>query len=76
MLGWALLTLVFAVADNQLNGFHSGPFVTAILTNIYLAKFFHWETGYFNTLGGFPIEKLSYINDKNGRGKANNNISM
>ena len=63
MLGWALLTLVFAVADNQINGFHSGPFVTAILTNIYLAKFFHWETGYFNTLGRFPIEKIlcSYI---------------
>lgn len=50
MLGWALLTIVFAVASHQINGFHAGPYVTAILTNIYLAKFFAWETGYFNTL--------------------------
>jgi len=61
MLGWALLTIVFAKADHDINGFHAGPYVTAFLTNIYLAKFFKWETGYFNTLditldrGGFYL---------------------
>ena len=59
MLGWALLTLVFAIADYQLNGFHAGPFVTAILTNIYLAKFFMWETGYFNTLD-ITLDRAGY----------------
>jgi hypothetical protein len=40
---------------------YAGPYVTAFLTNIYLAKFFAWETGYFNTLditldrGGFYL---------------------
>ena len=38
MLGWALLTIVFAKADHDINGFHAGPYVTAFLTNIYLAK--------------------------------------
>jgi len=59
MLGWALLTLVFAFADYQLNGFHAGPFVTAFLTNIYLAKFFLWETGYFNTLD-ITLDRAGY----------------
>ena len=59
MLGWALLTIVFAIADLQLNGFHAGPFVTAILTNIYLAKFFMWETGYFNTLD-ITLDRAGY----------------
>ena len=59
MLGWALLTLVFAIADHNLNGFHPGPYVTAILTNIYLAKFFAWETGYFNTLD-ITLDRAGY----------------
>ena len=59
MLGWALLTIVFAIADFHLNGFHAGPFVTAILTNIYLAKFFAWETGYFDTLD-ITLDRAGY----------------
>ena len=59
MLGWALLTIVFAIADYYINGFHAGPFVTAILTNIYLAKFFAWETGYFDTLD-ITLDRAGY----------------
>jgi hypothetical protein len=59
MLGWALLTLVFAIADYQINGFNAGPFVTAILTNIYLCKFFAWETGYFQTLD-ITLDRAGY----------------
>lgn len=51
MMGWALLVLVFAIAESQKNsGFSPGMWTNAILINIYLFKFFYWETGYFNTL--------------------------
>ena len=50
MMAWPLLVLIFCIADLQTNGFNLGPIVHALLTNVYLAKFFYWETGYFNTL--------------------------
>jgi len=50
MMAWAMLVLVFCKVDLDQNGFHIGPVVHALLINIYLAKFFYWETGYFNTL--------------------------
>lgn len=50
MMAWAMLVLVFCKVDVDQNGFHIGPVVHALLINIYLAKFFYWETGYFNTL--------------------------
>ena len=50
MMGWALLVLNFAIASQKLNGFNVGSIVNAILINLYLLKFFYWETGYFNTL--------------------------
>ena len=49
-MAWAMLVLVFCKVDLDQNGFHIGPVVHALLINIYLAKFFYWETGYFNTL--------------------------
>ena len=50
MMAWAMLVLVFCKVDVDQNGFNIGPVVHALLINIYLAKFFYWETGYFNTL--------------------------
>ena len=50
MMGWALLVLNFAIASQKLNDFNVGSIVNAILINLYLLKFFYWETGYFNTL--------------------------
>ena len=59
MMGWALLVINFAIASCQLNGFKLGPVVNALLINIYLLKFFHWETGYFNTLD-ITLDRAGY----------------
>lgn len=59
MMGWALLVIVFCVADLQTNGFNAGPIVHATLINIYLLKFFYWETGYFNTLD-ITLDRAGY----------------
>jgi len=59
MMGWAILTLNFAIASTQLNGFKLAPIVNAFLINIYLLKFFYWETGYFNTLD-ITLDRAGY----------------
>ena len=59
MMGWALLVLNFAIASLQLNGFNFGPIVNAVLINLYLLKFFYWETGYFNTLD-ITLDRAGY----------------
>jgi len=59
MMGWAILVINFAIASIQLNGFKLGPLVNALLINIYLFKFFHWETGYFNTLD-ITLDRAGY----------------
>ena len=59
MMGWALLVLNFAIASIQLNGFSLGPLVNAGLINLYLLKFFYWETGYFNTLD-ITLDRAGY----------------
>ncbi|KAF4532582.1 hypothetical protein B566_EDAN010043 [Ephemera danica] len=50
MMAWQLLCLAFFIAEYQRSGFSPGSLVTISLQTIYLAKFFYWETGYFNTL--------------------------
>ena len=53
MLGWALLPIVFCILSVNLHGFNEGSWgiiVSCVLINIYLLKFFWWETGYFLTL--------------------------
>ena len=59
MMGWALLVLNFSIASIQLNGFSLGPLVNAGLINLYLLKFFYWETGYFNTLD-ITLDRAGY----------------
>lgn len=49
-MAWPLLVLIFCIADFLKNGFSFPPLTHAVLVNVYLAKFFYWETGYFNTL--------------------------
>merc|ERR1712198_798509 len=58
-MGWALLVLNFAIASQKLNGFNVGSIVNAILINLYLLKFFYWETGYFNTLD-ITLDRAGY----------------
>jgi len=59
MLGWALLVINFAVVAVQLHGFSLAYVVNAFLINIYLLKFFYWETGYFNTLD-ITLDRAGY----------------
>ena len=62
MMGWALLHVVFCVAGIRLHGFTDasmGQAVNATLINIYLLKFFYWETGYFNTLD-ITLDRAGY----------------
>lgn len=59
MMGWALLVAIFCVAGIQMNGMNLGPIVNACLINIYLLKFFYWETGYFNTLD-ITLDRAGY----------------
>ena len=61
-MGWALLHVVFCVAGIQIHGFSDaslGQIVNATLVNIYLLKFFYWETGYFNTLD-ITLDRAGY----------------
>ena len=58
-MGWALLVLNFAIASQQVNGFNTGSLVNAFLINLYLLKFFYWETGYFNTLD-ITLDRAGY----------------
>ncbi|KAK4301184.1 hypothetical protein Pmani_026653 [Petrolisthes manimaculis] len=50
LLAWELLVVTFFLAGWQRNGFSLAHLVSVILQTIYLAKFYWWETGYFNTL--------------------------
>ncbi|XP_023330159.1 7-dehydrocholesterol reductase [Eurytemora carolleeae] len=59
MLGWALLVLNFSIASSQLNSFKLAPFSNSVLINLYLLKFFYWETGYFNTLD-ITLDRAGY----------------
>ena len=62
MMGWSLLVVAFCVAGIQIHGFSQssmGQLVNAVLINIYLLKFFYWETGYFNTLD-ITLDRAGY----------------
>jgi len=62
MMGWALLVVNFCLAGIRIHGFSAastGQIVNAVLINIYLFKFFFWETGYFNTLD-ITLDRAGY----------------
>jgi len=62
MMGWSLLVVNFCLAGIRLHGLSaasSGQIVNAVLINIYLFKFFFWETGYFNTLD-ITLDRAGY----------------
>lgn len=50
LLAWELLVVTFFLAGWERNGFSAAHLVCAALQTVYLAKFYWWETGYFNTL--------------------------
>jgi len=61
MIVWQIFILLFAFYSYYTSGLNIAIWVTVILQTIYIAKFFFWETGYFNTLditldrGGYYI---------------------
>lgn len=59
LLAWELLVVGFFVAGWVKNGFNLAHFVCATLQTIYLAKFYWWETGYFNTLD-ITLDRAGY----------------
>lgn len=51
MMGWALFLILFLTFEKSTTGTISNrSIVAAIIQLIYIAKFFYWETGYFNTI--------------------------
>ncbi|MPC40343.1 7-dehydrocholesterol reductase [Portunus trituberculatus] len=50
LLAWELLVVNFFLAGWEKHGFSLAHLVSAALQTVYLAKFYWWETGYFNTL--------------------------
>ncbi len=51
MIGWSLLILLYLKTEyNRYHTISTGSMVCAVLQLVYIAKFFWWETGYFNTI--------------------------
>lgn len=51
MMGWPCIILSFAAAQYERNGYITDAMaVNVALQLIYIAKFFHWESGYFATM--------------------------
>uniref|UniRef100_A0A2P2HXE9 7-dehydrocholesterol reductase n=1 Tax=Hirondellea gigas TaxID=1518452 RepID=A0A2P2HXE9_9CRUS len=59
LLAWQLLVVIFFVAGGIKNGWSVAHFVCVALQTIYLAKFYWWETGYFNTLD-ITLDRAGY----------------
>jgi len=56
---WQWLVIIHFVAGYQLHGFNEGHLSSTILQTVYLYKFYHWETGYFNTLD-ITLDRAGY----------------
>nr|CAD7456496.1 unnamed protein product [Timema tahoe] len=50
LMAWQLLIIAFYIAGVERHGFNIAALVNLLLQSMYLAKFFWWEYGYFNTL--------------------------
>ena len=51
LIAWSFIPICGAVYQYNMLGYVSaGMFVNVALQNIYLFKFYYWETGYFNTM--------------------------
>jgi len=50
MMGWPLLLLSYAAKQQELYGLSDSMMVAVGIQLVYIAKFFHWETGYLRTL--------------------------
>jgi len=59
MIFWQVIIIIFAFFSYYSSGFNVAMWVTVVLQTIYIAKFFWWETGYFNTLD-ITLDRAGY----------------
>ena len=59
MIGWQIIITIFAFFSYYNYGFNTAMTVSFILQSLYIAKFFFWETGYFNTLD-ITLDRAGY----------------
>jgi 7-dehydrocholesterol reductase len=59
MIFWQVIIIIFAFFSYYSGGFNVAMWVTVVLQTIYIAKFFWWETGYFNTLD-ITLDRAGY----------------
>ena len=62
MLGWALLTIVFAIADHNINGFHAGHTGVKNLLKLHkVNEIISSSRGIGRKLGSYKIFVQSYV---------------
>ena len=59
MIGWQIIITIFAFFSYYNYGLNTAMVVSFILQTLYIAKFFFWETGYFNTLD-ITLDRAGY----------------
>jgi 7-dehydrocholesterol reductase len=59
MIGWQIIITIFAFFSYYNYGINTAMAVSFILQTLYIAKFFFWETGYFNTLD-ITLDRAGY----------------
>jgi 7-dehydrocholesterol reductase len=59
MIGWQIIITIFAFFSYYNYGLNTAMAVSFILQSLYIAKFFFWETGYFNTLD-ITLDRAGY----------------
>lgn len=59
LMSWLLLVISFFVCSCVVHDFSLSIFVCVALQTVYLAKFYWWETGYFNTLD-MTLDRAGY----------------
>ena len=59
MIGWQIIITIFAFFSYYNYGLNIAMAVSFILQTLYIAKFFFWETGYFNTLD-ITLDRAGY----------------
>lgn len=60
MMLWQILILTFLLASwGRTGNLNIGHLTNVLLQSIYIAKFFWWETGYFNTLD-ITLDRAGY----------------
>lgn len=60
MMAWQILIVAFLLAgDEHGEGLNAGHLANVVIQTVYIAKFFWWETGYFNTLD-ITLDRAGY----------------